>query len=307
MSEFRYCKGVSLLHVLIVLSVMTSLMLLDARYSLHRSDSKAIEYTILQTESLLNGAFSHFQQSGNWPRTPGSGGCASPFARLSFAETRNGWGNDISCHFSGNNYVVEQRIPAKWALYLVNAVGGSSTPVSDSEWSEWSVTLDRHGGAINRVQLGDLSVTSNPGLFSHACGEGETLNAFSGLMAASAHDYGSDASSISSFRDVINGFRINVNRTSPADFSVRYNMYRYRVLSSDPPTNDITETSAISDYPIPYPEPDTPGHDEFDRLLEEPMDGNNNALVHVLHRPSQGIHVALFSWCTPNSTLIPGS
>lgn len=293
-------RGFSLLHVMIFVAVLSAVLLLDARFSSYRSDARAIEATVLATESILNAAFAYYQRSGNWPRESSGSRCAIPFERLNFSTTpRNGWGEDISvqssCRYSDSEYVLEQRVPAKWTSHLRERLDGTIHSAY-GDFATLRVSMDRSGGASNLVMFGRLGETDDNSLrFTYTpCAEGSPHH-FSSMMSAFAYEYTGATHLINGFRNVFNGMRIVEDASSPGSVSIKYNMYRYRELGT---AGDITERSAFSDMDTGASEINQHNMD----LYEDLKDGNNNADHQCDYRcsyseRSQPIKVGFFSWC----------
>lgn len=293
-------RGFSLLHVMIMAAALSAILMLDSRFSKHHRDAAAIEATVLATESVLNAAFAHYQRSGSWPRESSGSRCAVPFERLNFSVApRNGWGEDISvqssCRYSDSEYVLEQRVPAKWTSHLRERLDGTIHSAA-GDFATLRVSMDRSGGASNLVMFGRLGETDgNPLRFTYAaCAEGSPHH-FSSLMSAFAFDYEGPVHHINGFRDVFNGMRIIEGASSPGSVSLNYNMYRYRELDS---VGDITESSAAEDIDTGSPELDK----LFKDFSKDLSDGNKNA-IHQCDgecshsESSQSIKVGFFSWC----------
>jgi hypothetical protein len=285
---------------MIMAAALSAILMLDSRFSKHHRDAAAIEATVLATESVLNAAFAHYQRSGSWPRESSGSRCAVPFERLNFSVApRNGWGEDISvqssCRYSDSEYVLEQRVPAKWTSHLRERLDGTIHSAT-GDFATLRVSMDRSGGASSLVMFGRLgSASDNPLRFTYApCAKGSPHH-FSSMMSAFAYEYTGATHLINGFRDVFNGMRIVEDASSPGSVSIKYNMYRYREIGS---VGDITENSAVVDMDTGSPELD----DLFESFSLDLSDGNKNAV----HRcdgecshpeRTQSIKVGFFSWC----------
>lgn len=285
---------------MIMVAALSALLMLDSRFSKHHRDATAVEVTVLASESVLNAAFAHYQRSGSWPRESSGSRCAIPFERLNFSTTpRNGWGEDISvqssCRYSDSEYVLEQRVPAKWSSHLRERLDGTIHSAS-GDFATLRVSMDRSGGASNLVMFGRLGATDgNPLRFTYAaCAEGSPHH-FSSMMSAFAYEYTGATHLINGFRDVFNGMRIVEDASSPGSVSIKYNMYRYREIGL---VGDITESSAVDDMDTGSPELD----DFVIFFSQDLQDGNNNAVYKCNNEcshseRSQSIKVGFFSWC----------
>lgn len=288
-------RGFSLLHVMVMLSAASTLLMIDARFSYQRSDYRALEYTLLQTESMLNAAYAHYRDRGFWPRTSSASDCVMPLELLGHLhEVRNGWGEIISAQCESGSgtsyYVLQQQVPRKWLAHLQARLDGVQVLTGGStEDADLMIRLDTTGGAIHHMQF--LPLPEDGGArFMRACEEGEHARYFMGLNAMFAYLYDDEQSEVTFlFEPVFNGYRYG-NTSETDGIAAQYHMFRYRSDGS------ITDRSAHEGL-----DPDEHGEIYKDDLA----DGNYNAesrcqgeCTHILDKQ---VKAAFFSWCEPSA------
>lgn len=295
-TDSKNAIGFSLLHVMVMLAAASSLMLMESRFSKHHSDYKALEFTLSQTESVLNAAFAHLQEQGEWPRGTSGHGCVVPFQRLGFttASIVNGWGEIMEARCVGHgisrNFVLVQRIPQKWSTHLRARLDGVQTQISSgSEFVELTVTMNRSGGVLNTVQFDSLDQNGTSAVFDLPQGCATPVY-FTGLSSVIAYSYSSQLETyISGFTRTFNGFTAS-NTDASGRMRARYSMYRYR--------NDRTITTLSAHQEVDSESP-LPPHLHLNVSGDLP-DGNMNAhyeCVYGCNGNAPPVKVAFFSWC----------
>lgn len=290
-------SGATLLHVLLLVLVLSSILVTEFRFRAQQSRSLALDYTVAQTEMLLNEAYYYFRQNSRWPD------CGSWLQ-----QTRNGWGVNVHCEYANpvsgytanrNNaggFLVRQYVPSHLGeifegRYRSTDVAGAlaySAHSVPAGYAAYTVKTNRAGGAsqtIDIVQLASSGPVSVPKL---ECESGTNLGTFTALGAmVSRPNLPASVRTLISFcfdsvlvpaRTVRFGFRMLAPSPGSTTLPVGYDMYRQRyggthllVSYFDGSNLGITGDSLRGEWGCQYP-PSSSYYDDGDD-----DDGNGNA------------------------------
>lgn len=194
-SKLRSQSGVALIIVMAVIAGFSLYMLNAASTNKLKSNRLALDFTIAQTNSILNAAYSYRTKSGKWPSTS-SDNCWLPdnsnFLNLSDAVS-NGWGHDLiaedTCDDDGV-YGIVQTVPEKYAIYFQNAFDNTENQGQGSGPDgtvRILISVDQYGDSQWFFEHGEMSDRwNNPYRYEQRnCGS-ETANFIYGINAICA-------------------------------------------------------------------------------------------------------------------------
>ena len=238
-------RGMSLILVMSVVAALS--LILFAEVSRRSADNRdrQFNFTLAQTEYVLNSAYAYFTERGRWPVS--NRRCLLPpeftGSDGSNQGLLNGWGEAIEggrdCREdSSRHYRFYQRIPAAYVEAFRGRLSERTEIVErDEDFSTVEIWLNRSGGALRDISFGDFSVSENdplryePPVCTNRAGVEVDPLVVVGINGACALR-GNDLDGIDSF----GGFR---TRLGP-DHSVFYDFYEVFYEES---TNEDGETT----------------------------------------------------------------
>lgn len=254
MSKLRSQSGVALIIVMAVIAGFSLYMLNAASTNKLKSNRLALDFTIAQTNSILNAAYSYRTKSGKWPSTS-SDNCWLPdnsnFLNLSDAVS-NGWGHDLiaedTCDDDGV-YGIVQTVPEKYAIYFQNAFDNTENQGQGSGPDgtvRILISVDQYGDSQWFFEHGEMSDRWNRPYRreSRNCGQ-ETANYIYGINAICAawgtqyqrHNTDSGFNEYSEYNDGANaGYKMRIDNRD-----LYYDIYAvYEDVNTDSDTGTVT-------------------------------------------------------------------
>ena len=126
MNKLAGHRGVALVYILVIISAFSLYMLREASASRVKNNRLALEYTIAQTNAILNAAYAYRLKNNDWP-IDNSDNCLLPNEFIDGPdEVFNGWGFELVGHDDcedDEDYEIIQTVPEQYAQHLVNTIG----------------------------------------------------------------------------------------------------------------------------------------------------------------------------------------
>lgn len=318
MSKQGVNRGATLLHVLLLTLVLSSVLLTETHSRKQQTKSWALDYTVAQTDMLLNAAYSYFKENKAWPD------CSSWLQ-----QARNGWGVNVYCEYADpvsgpsidrNNareFLIRQYVPDDLGevyqkRYPDTDVANSSNHagfVYPVGFSAYTVKTNRTGGASQSVELTQLSEPGPATTDLLMCLSSETHGSFlalsgieSEINAAGTVKNAMPGLCIADIQvpplTVRNGVLLKVVtlNSPPSPISVSYDMYRRKFGGFSGFSNyfDGTVLGITSDVLAGHWGCDFwPFNSDYKNQIDF-EDGNNNANHEVRGSP---IAAMVFQYC----------
>lgn len=279
-------SGVAMIYVLLIVAGFTVYMLNHASESRVKSQRLALEFSIAQTNAVLNAAMAHHVRTGEWPRQGSQ--CVLPNAKLYTSDAlNNGWGRAITggstCGDSENNYEVIQIIPAHYSNAFDDVFDGETQTQDMGEWAKITIAMDPYAGVDKRLVMAEMSDDgSDPTEFEEndfdCAGLGQSTETIFAVDAMCGSEYEDpqpaliqvgllwlpNPNHIPGFNEYFQayaGFRLRPQGFN--DLELTYNLFVNTLTPGDPPTlnqSDITPHSQRRKESGPYATGYSDGH-----------------------------------------------
>ena len=155
-------RGVALVYILVIISAFSLYMLREASASRVKNNRLALEFTIAQTNAILNAAYAYRLKNNDWP-IDNSDNCLLPNEFIDGPdEVFNGWGFEIVGHDDcedDEDYEIIQTVPEQYAQHLVNTIGKAQDIGQNggpNGTRKIRFALGVQGGSDNFFELGEL-------------------------------------------------------------------------------------------------------------------------------------------------------
>lgn len=311
MIKIKRQSGVALIYVLLVVAGFTVYMLNQASESRVKNQRLALEFSIAQSNGILNAAMAHHVRTGDWPRQGNR--CVLPNALLyNFEGINNGWGYPItggnSCGDSSNDYEIKQTIPRQYADSFDVAFDGEIETLNNGDFTTLTIKLDQYGGVDKRLAFDEMGEDDfNPAEFEeNDCGPLDgTPDYLFGLDAMCGSEYNDpvppviyigrfpfpNPNHIPGFNEYFEGFAgFRLSGEGPDDLDLYYDMF-VTTLTPDPSGGPGTLKMSAN---LPYSQ----RHQETWPNSAVGDDGHNFANERCPIEGGPVIRNVMLSWCS---------
>ena len=155
-------RGVALVYILVIISAFSLYMLREASASRVKNNRLALEYTIAQTNAILNAAYAYRLKNNDWPIDNNDNCLLSNEFIDGPDEVFNGWGFEIVGHDDcedDEDYEIIQTVPEQYAQHLVNTIGKAQDIGQNggpNGTRKIRFALGVQGGSDKHFQIGEL-------------------------------------------------------------------------------------------------------------------------------------------------------
>ena len=151
---------------MLMLALLSIILVSELKHRQTLDDRTAFEFSVAQTDRMLNAIYAHFDATNEWPASNGS--CLIDFDSYEGAALVNGWGQEVTCELVGGNYrnarefTLVQPVPQYYEDLLIRRFEGGSEEYRGSRDAPAgfvlvSVSVNRSGGARQTLDFSELT------------------------------------------------------------------------------------------------------------------------------------------------------